>query len=368
MAIFKFTKDAFVPLTETQLSAENIFERKDLQRLLRNQIEVIDPDLMVISEEFDQWVESARRIDLLCIDREANIVVVELKRSEDGGYMELQAIRYAAMISAMSFAQMVEAHRIWLRKLGQSDAGAEKNILSFLKWEQPDDDDFARQVRIVLAAADFSKELTTSVLWLNKQGLDISCVRLKPYRDQTGDILIDVQQLIPLPEATDYQTQIKAKEQAGKTERAQRYDQRFRFWSELLSYAKTRTDLHAGRNPGIYNWIGGSIGRPGFQLNYAVREQDSQVEVYIDLGANTEELNLRVFNDLLQHRAEIETTFGGELEWQELPESRACRIRKVTAGGYKTPEAEWPEVMKALVTNMINLDKAFRPFVHQLAI
>jgi hypothetical protein len=43
MAIFKFTKEAFVPLIATQLSAENIFERRDLQRLLRTQIQVLDP-------------------------------------------------------------------------------------------------------------------------------------------------------------------------------------------------------------------------------------------------------------------------------------------------------------------------------------
>ncbi|PWT92804.1 MAG: hypothetical protein C5B56_01790, partial [Proteobacteria bacterium] len=207
MAIFKLTKEALVPLMETQLHTEGIFERKDLQRLLRTQIQALDPDLMVISEEFDQWVASSRRIDLLCIDREANLVIVELKRSEDGGYMELQAIRYAAMISTMTFSQLADAHKQYLSKLGQNAEDAEENILSFLKWDQPDDDRFASAVRIILAAADFSKELTTSILWLNEQGLDIRCVRLKPYRDADGAVLIDVQQLIPLPEATDYQTQ-----------------------------------------------------------------------------------------------------------------------------------------------------------------
>jgi RecB family endonuclease NucS len=130
MAIFKFTKDAFVPLAETQLSAENIFERRDLQRLLRSQIQVIDPDLMVITEEFDQWVDSSRRIDLLCLDKEANLVVVELKRSEDGGYMELQAIRYAAMVSTMTFSQLVDTHSRHLEKLGSTSVEAEQNILS----------------------------------------------------------------------------------------------------------------------------------------------------------------------------------------------------------------------------------------------
>jgi len=30
-------------------------------------------------------------------------VVIELKRTNDGGHMELQAIRYASMVSAMTF-------------------------------------------------------------------------------------------------------------------------------------------------------------------------------------------------------------------------------------------------------------------------
>lgn len=171
MAIFKLTKDALVPLAETQLAAEGFFERKDLQRLLRSQIQALDSDLMVIGEEFGDWVASSRRIDLLCIDRDANLVIVELKRTEDGGYMELQAIRYAAMISTMTFSQLVDAHRDYLGKLGQSPVDAEQNILNFLNWDQPDDDRFANGVRIILASADFSKELTTSVLWLKQARL-----------------------------------------------------------------------------------------------------------------------------------------------------------------------------------------------------
>jgi hypothetical protein len=43
---------------------------------------------------------------------------------------------------------------------------------------------------MVLASADFSKELTTAVLWLNERDLDIQCVRLKPYDSPEG-LLID---------------------------------------------------------------------------------------------------------------------------------------------------------------------------------
>jgi hypothetical protein len=78
------------------------------------------------------------------------------------------------------------------------------------------------------------------------------------------------------------------------------------------------------------------------------------------------ELNLNRFNELKEHRATIEAAFGAELEWQDLPDSRACRIRKVVPGGYRSAESDWPKIHEDLVTAMINLDKSIRPFVHEL--
>ncbi len=48
------------------------------------------------------------------------------------------------------------------------------------------------------------------MLWLNERDLDIRCVRLRPYRLENR-ILLDVQQIIPLPEATAYQVQVRKK-------------------------------------------------------------------------------------------------------------------------------------------------------------
>ena len=44
------------------------------------------------------------------IDKAGNLVVIELKRDEDGAHMELQAIRYAAMVSTMTFERAVEVY------------------------------------------------------------------------------------------------------------------------------------------------------------------------------------------------------------------------------------------------------------------
>lgn len=210
MALYELDGTEIREIAETTFAARNILERGDLQRLLREKIDVIVPDAIVLAEEFGDWEDSRRRIDLLCLDDDANLVVVELKRTDDGGHMDLQAIRYAAMVSTMTFDGAVSAHTEYLSRIGK-ELDARAVILDFLEWETPNEDEFARDVRIVLVAADFSKEITTAVLWLNEREMDIRCVKLRLH-DFNGRTLMDVQQLIPLPEAQDYQVSVRAKE------------------------------------------------------------------------------------------------------------------------------------------------------------
>lgn len=207
MPIYLIRADKIEPLPETSFEERGIREREDLQRLLRENIGVVAPDVLVIAEEFGEWVESKRRIDLLAIDKNGNLVVFELKRSNDSPHQELQAIRYAAMVSSMTFARATDVFQTYLDDTGQD---AREKLLEFLGWDEPREEDFAREVRIVLVAADFGKELTTAVLWLNERDLDIRCVRMKPYANG-GQTLIDVQQVVPLPEAEEYMVRVREK-------------------------------------------------------------------------------------------------------------------------------------------------------------
>jgi hypothetical protein len=222
MPLYEIKSDSIQPVSPTSFAREKVNERENLQRLLRDQIEIISPDTMVIAEEFGEWEDSKRRIDLLGLDKDGNLVVIELKRSEDGGHMELQAIRYAAMVSTMTFDQVVRVHSRFLAAQGKDD-NAEETILSFLEWEEPDEDKFAQDVRIVLVSAEFSKEITTAVLWLNTRQLDVRCVRIKPY-NHDGKLLADIQQVIPLPETQEFQVKVREKEQRIRSKRKSKKD------------------------------------------------------------------------------------------------------------------------------------------------
>lgn len=229
----------FSEIQKTSFTKEAIYERQHIQSALAKKIEVILDNVIIISEEFSEWVDSQRRIDLLAIDKDANLVVIELKRTETGEHMELQAIRYAAMVSTLTFKRTVEIYDAYLNGKGFVDETAEQKILEFLGWDEPQEENFAISTKIVLVSNDFSKEFTTSVMWLNNNyGMDIKCLRLVPYKHE-NQTLVDVQQIIPLPEAESYQIKIRQQSEERKVARETSKDYtQYNF--EGISYSKRR--------------------------------------------------------------------------------------------------------------------------------
>jgi RecB family endonuclease NucS len=91
VAISEVESESIRPIPEARFATLGLKERGDLPRLIRDRIEVVAPGTMVLAEEFGYWEDSRRRIDLLALDRDANLVVIELKRNEDGGFTDLRA-------------------------------------------------------------------------------------------------------------------------------------------------------------------------------------------------------------------------------------------------------------------------------------
>lgn len=211
MPLFELGREALTPLPRTTFADRRVLERDDLQRLLRDQIDVVVDDVMVVAEEYGAFADSRRRIDLLGLDRQGRLVVIELKRTEDGGHIELQALRYAAMVSAMTFDNLVDAHEVYLSQQGRDVAGGRAELLRWM-GVTADEAILSKDVRILLVSANFDTEITTTVLWLNTfDRMDIRCVRMVPYL-LDDRLVLDVQQLVPLAEAGDYQIRIREKE------------------------------------------------------------------------------------------------------------------------------------------------------------
>ena len=244
---------------------------------------------------------------------------------------------------------------------------ARREILEFLELDSAEEAELTDEVRIVLVSADFSTELTTSVIWLNRHGIDLTCVRLKPYR-MGEELLIDAAQIIPLPEAADYEIKVRAQAQEIKKVRTARQEIFRRFWAQYIDRSRGKTTLYANRSTSSDHWISAGIGRSGFGLNASLTEDRARGECYISMGKESDQRNKAAFRALHDRKGEIEQAFGGPLDWQELPNRIGCRICADLPGGWKTPEPEWPDLQDRMLSAMVRLEAALKAPVQGLRV
>ena len=194
-----------IEIPVTSFSEMNLKERFDIQEWIDDKPEILGESLLIIGKELT--LPSRKRLDLLAVDKQGALVVIELKRDDSGTDVEWQAIKYASYCS--SFTQN-EIYEHFTKILGTDDDDAQVKIEEFINCEP---EDLNQRQRIILVSKEFHSEVISAVLWLRESEIDIECIRLTPHRDQTGNLFINPEIIIPLPEAKNY---IQKKESKGK--------------------------------------------------------------------------------------------------------------------------------------------------------
>ncbi len=184
-------------LKSTHFSDIGVRERYDVQEWIHGTPEILGEDLLIIAKELP--LSPSTRLDLLAIDRQANLVIIELKRDDSGNEVEWQAIKYASYCSNFTPDDIV----------GHYSKGHEKNTdearADIERFIETDLDSLNQNQRIILVARKFHSDVVSAVLWLRDYYLlDIKCVRLRSYVDHDGELFITPDIIIPLPEAKDY--------------------------------------------------------------------------------------------------------------------------------------------------------------------
>ncbi len=144
-----------------------------------------------------------------------------------------------------------------------------------------------------------------------------------------------------------------------KKEMAERERLRYRFFEGLLEHARTKNPLHANISPSTSSWVAAGAGTTGVSFNYAVRQRDARVELYIDTPDR--DRNQRIFEALSLKKEMIEEVFGFPLVWDTKEGRRACRIEKTFATGGYLDEDRWDAVHEELADAMVKLESAVRP-------
>ena len=196
-------------LTPTSFAELGFQERQHLEAWIVKNPDILGTKLLLISSEYDRFDKSDKRLDLLALDDKGKLVIIELKRDIARSHADLQALRYAAFCSTMTFSDVVDLYMEFSDIHDREEA--ERGIRQFVQDQEFNKLD--NKPRIILAAGGFEDtEITTCVLWLRTFGVDISCVEITPYRMPDGRIVLAPRVIIPLPEAASYIVGVEKKE------------------------------------------------------------------------------------------------------------------------------------------------------------
>ncbi len=194
-----------IQLTPKRLSELGLKEPLDMEEWIEKSPGILGEDLLIVARQL--VLPSGIRLDLLAIDKKANLVVIELKLDDSGRDVEWQAVKYASYCSSLHSEDIFDIYAQYL----QLDSDKAQ-----LRMEEFIDEELAninRKQRIILVAREFHSDVVSAVLWLRDYEIDAECVRLRPFVDTDGDIFITPDIIIPLPEAKNY---VKAREARQK--------------------------------------------------------------------------------------------------------------------------------------------------------
>lgn len=335
-------------------------ERQHLQEWISKNTDILGENLLIIQKEFSGFDDTRERLDLLAIDENGNLVIIENKLDDSGRDVVWQALKYVSYCSGLTKNDIRDIFQTYLDLQGNSDH-AEKLICDFLDIEDFSEVELNNDdQRIIMIAANFRKEVTSTVMWLLDHNIKIKCIKVTPY-ELEGKVLLDTEQIIPIADAEDYLIKIASKKQEelmSRENKQTRHSVRLKFWAELIHVMNEKSNLFKNVNPSKDNWIGCGSGHSGLTYTFAVTSTYARIELYINRGP--QEDNKAIFDDILAQKEKIESSFGDQLDWQRRDGGKASKIAYWLRDVSVFNGEDWPEMIEFLTSNMIKFESSMK--------
>lgn len=238
---FDRVNNRLVEIKETSFYENQLKEREHIEEWIRKDPEILGEELLIIAHEYDRF-EVNERLDLLALDKEGNVVVIEVKRDTTGSGVDFQALKYVSYCARLTPIDILELYAEYLT-VHDATLDAKVELMDFLQLEDEEELNSVLNTkqRIIIVGKEIDKRILSVCTWLYENSIDIKCVTIKPYI--LGDQLImDVDQIIPPYQLEDYY--INKKEQ-GNNRKIKVDPQISSFLQEVSNFVATKTDYTA---------------------------------------------------------------------------------------------------------------------------
>lgn len=336
-------------------------ERQHLQEWIANRPDALGEELLIIQKEFNGFNDTNERLDLLALDKEGNVVVIENKLDDTGKDVTWQVLKYASYCSTLSKEQIKNIYQSFLDKNNQLEIATEK-LSQFYNQEY---DEIAinkgNTQRMILVAANFRKEVTSTVLWLMNYKLRIQCFKATPFA-LNEQLFLTLEQIIPTKDTEDFIISMAGKTQdeiATQESLKSRHHVRLDFWSQLLPKLKGKTPIFQNSSPTKDHWL--SAGGTNIRhARYQLLVTKSYCGVQLEFGRPNKDENKKLFDELTKFKSQTETSFGSKFVWERSDDTISSRIGYYLEGVNIFNNDDWHKMTTFLTTNIIKFESSLR--------
>lgn len=366
MFIIDKQTNRIIELEKKQFSKLGFKEREHLQEWIANNPSSLGEELLIIQKEFSGFNDTNERLDLLALDKLGNLVIIENKLDDSGKDVTWQVIKYASYCASLTKQEIIKIYQAYLG----TQSSAEDRISEFFGYkdiaEIPLNTGLNSQ-RLILVAANFRKEVTSSVLWLLNFKIRIQCFKITPFA-LNDQLFLNVEQILPTKDTEDFSISLasKAQEEIEVQETMlNSHKVRLKFWEQFLSFSNSKSNAYTNNSPSKENWLGRGIGMSGVGLLVVVSSNYCRVEITINRGDKEE--NKKIFDFLYNMKERIENEFGQPLTWERMDDMVTCRIKHEIGGVSYFDEDTWPKMNEFLHDYSFKMERAFREPVKKLS-
>ncbi|MGE4488861.1 MAG: DUF4268 domain-containing protein [Kiritimatiellales bacterium] len=245
------------------------------------------------------------------------------------------------------------------------DLNNSKTVVIENQFNQTDHDHFGK---LLTYAAGFD---ASAVIWLSEAVREEHRQALDWLNQRTDTetlffaVVIEVLQIDESKPAFSFKPVVLPNEwQKGKKRvpvTASNKGEKYRQYFQMLMDELRETHKFTGaRIAQPQNWSGFSTGIQGFIYSASFAQGGSaRTEIYIDRG--DQNVNKKIFDNLVSRKIKIEEKFGCYLEWERLDNKRASRIAVYRIGTIEDSDAELEEIRKWHIQNLLQFKKAVIP-------
>lgn len=153
--------------------------------------------LLIIGRQTSAYQEETSTIfpDLLGLDKDGNIVVIELKKGRTPREVIAQLLEYAAWASDLSDEKINDIFTLY--NGAENEKSLEKSFVE--TFETDDFPSLNQRLRLFIAAEEITPSVSRVCRFLRQvHGVDVTCLQFNVFQTEAGDVLVNSEAIVGL--------------------------------------------------------------------------------------------------------------------------------------------------------------------------